>query len=266
MRRVIGNCQNVDQDEPGSDNCEIGAGSDDCSGQFHLGKLQDIPNVPSDRKTYRVLVVDDSVLPRAAARTMLGTTAGFRLCGEASSGRDALEAIAAVNPDLVLMDVHMPGLDGAATTRALLERYPNVKVIAWTVSESSDDLLRMMQAGCSGYVLKDSGPTELQRALSAAIRSESPVPRKMIPEVLRRVARQTPLSQATTVALTSREMQVLRGVARGLPTKRLARELGLAPPSIETHLHNIFRKLNSTNRGEAVSTALKLGLITLADL
>jgi DNA-binding NarL/FixJ family response regulator len=174
--------------------------------------------------------------------------------------------MATLKADIVLMDVHMPDMDGAATTKALLEQYPAVKVIAWTVSESSDDLLRMMQAGCSGYVLKDSGPAELQRALWAAVRSESPVPRKMIPEVLRRVAERTPLSQATTIALTSREMQVLRGIAKGLTTKRLAIELGLAAPSIETHLHNIFRKLNATNRGEAVSTALKLGVITLADL
>jgi DNA-binding NarL/FixJ family response regulator len=197
---------------------------------------------------------------------MLGTTAGFRLCGEASSGAAAIEAMATLNPDLVLMDVHMPEMDGAATTRALLERHPNVKVIAWTVSESSDDLLRMIQAGCSGYVLKDSGPSELQRALGAAIRSESPVPRRMIPDVLRRVASETPLSQATTAALTSREMQILGGVAKGHTTKRIAQDLGLKAPSVETHLHNIFRKLNATNRGEAVSTALKLGLITLADL
>jgi len=197
---------------------------------------------------------------------MLGTAAGLRLCGEASSGAEALEAMASLKADLVLMDVHMPEMDGAMTTRVLLERYPDTKVVAWTVSESSDDLLRMMQAGCSGYVLKDSGPSELQRALWAALRMESPVPRRMIPEDLSRVAERTPLSQATTVALTSREMQVLRGVAKGLTTKRLAKELGLAPPSIETHLHNIFRKLKSTNRGEAVSTALKLGLITLADL
>jgi DNA-binding NarL/FixJ family response regulator len=168
--------------------------------------------------------------------------------------------------DLVLMDVHMPDMDGASTTKALLKAHPETRVIAWTVSESSDDLLRMMQAGCSGYVLKDSGPSELQRALWSAVRSESPVPRKMIPGVLRRVAERTPLSQATTVALTSREMQVLRGIAKGLTTKRLAQELNLAAPSVETHLHNIFRKLDSTNRGEAVSTALKLGLITLADL
>lgn len=197
---------------------------------------------------------------------MLSKAVGLHHCGDASSGQEALAAMASLKADLVLMDVHMPGMDGPATTRALLAGYPDIKIIAWTVSEASDDLLRMIQAGCSGYVLKDSGPAELQRALWAAIRSESPVPRKMIPEVLRRVAERSPLSQETTVALTSREMQVLRGIAKGLTTKRLALELGLKAPSVETHLHNIFRKLNSTNRGEAVSTALKLGLITLADL
>jgi len=214
-----------------------------------------------------VLVVDDSVLPRAAARTMLGSATGLRLVGEASSGAEALKAMAAVKADLVLMDVHMPGMDGAATTAEIMAQYPKVKVIAWTVSESSDDLLRMMRAGCSGYVLKDVGPAELQRALWSAVRSESPVPRKMIPDVLRRVTEQTPLSQGTsTVALTSREMQILRGIAKGIPTKRLAQQLGLRAPSVETHLHNLFRKLSATNRGEAVSTALKMGLITLGDL
>ena len=197
---------------------------------------------------------------------MLANAVGLRHCGEASSGAEALDAMASLKADLVLMDVHMPGMDGPATARAIIAEFPETKVIAWTVSESSDDLLRMIQAGCSGYVLKDSGPGELQRALWAAVRSESPVPRKMIPEVLRRVADRSPLSQVTTVALTSREMQILRGIARGLTTKRLALELGLRAPSVETHLHNVFRKLNSTNRGEAVSTALKLGLITLADL
>ncbi|HEV2036549.1 MAG TPA: response regulator transcription factor [Candidatus Dormibacteraeota bacterium] len=211
-------------------------------------------------------MVDDSTLPRVAARAMLGTASGLRLCGEAASGAEALRAMGALKPDLVLMDVHMPDMDGPTTTKALLAQFPGTKVIAWTVSESSDDLLRMMQAGCSGYVLKDVGPGELQRALQAALRSESPVPRKMIPEVIRRVAGQTPLSQTGTVTLTSREMQVLRGVAKGHTTKRLATELGLAAPSIETHLHNIFKKLDSSNRGEAVSTALKLGIITLADL
>ena len=215
---------------------------------------------------YRVLVVDDSILPRAAARAMLASATNLRLVGEASSGPDALRAMDALKADIVLMDVHMPEMGGPETAKALLAAHTGTKVIAWTVSESSDDLLRMMQAGCSGYILKDAGPGELQHALLAALRSESPVPRKMIPGVLRRLAESAPLSQAHLTPLTSREMQILRGVAKGYTTKRLARDIGLAPPSIETHLHNIFRKLNASNRGEAVSTALKLGLVTLADL
>ena len=82
--------------------------------------------------------------------------------------------MATLKPDLVLMDVNMPEMDGPTTTKKIIAQYPEAKVIAWTVSESSDDLLRMMQAGCSGYVLKDAGPGELQRALQAALRSESP--------------------------------------------------------------------------------------------
>ena len=213
-----------------------------------------------------MLVVDDSLLPRTAARAMLGAGSDLRLVGEASSGAEALKAIESLRPDLVLMDVHMPEMDGPTTAKAALSQYPDTKIIAWTVSESSDDLLRMMQAGCSGYVLKDVGPSELQHALLAALRSESPVPRKMIPDVLRRVADRSPLSQETQVSLTSREMQILRGVAKGHTTKHLSKDLGLAAPSIESHLRNIFRKLNANNRGEAVSSALKLGLITLADL
>jgi DNA-binding NarL/FixJ family response regulator len=197
---------------------------------------------------------------------MLAPPSPLRLVGEASSGVDAMRAMESLKPDLVLMDVHMPHMDGPATARSVLARFPTVKIVAWTVSEASDDLVRMMQAGCAGYVLKDAGPAELQHALLAALRSESPVPRRMIPEVLRRVAEVAPLSRGAAVSLTSREMQILRGIAKGHTTKRLARDLGLRAPSVETHIHNIFKKLAVGNRGEAVSLALKLGLITLADL
>ena len=197
---------------------------------------------------------------------MLASASSLRLVGEASSGAEALKAVDSLKPDLILMDVHMPEMDGPATAKAVLSKHPDIKVVAWTVSESSDDLLRMMQVGCAGYVLKDAGPGELQRALLSALRSESPVPRKMIPEVLRRVAESTPLSQSNVVPLTSREMQILRAIAKGHTTKRMAADLGLAAPSIETHLHNVFRKLSASNRGEAVSAGLKVGLITLSDL
>ena len=222
--------------------------------------------VPEDARAFRVLVVDDSIVPRAAAKTLLAATKGLRFCGDATTGEEAIQKMSLLKPDLILMDVHMPGMDGPAATKALRELNPAVRIVAWTVSEASDDLLRMMQAGCSGYVLKDAGPQELERALLAAIRSETPVPRKMIPEVLRRIGENTPLSRARTTALTSREMQILRGAAKGHTSKKLAHDTGLALPSVETHLRNIFRKLGASNRGEAVSTALKLGLITLADL
>lgn len=228
-------------------------------------KLHAIVRSASSRKV-RVLVVDDSVVPRTAAKAMLASAPQLRLVGEALSGSEALRAIASLKPELVLMDVHMPDMDGPTTARAVLDRDPKVKIIAWTVSDSSDDLLRMMKAGCTGYVLKDSGPTELQRALLAALRSESPVPRRMIPDVLRRISESAPIGGTSQISLTSREMQVLRGMARGHTTKRLAKDLGLAPASVDTHIRNVFKKLSANNRGEAVSAGLKLGLITLSDL
>jgi DNA-binding NarL/FixJ family response regulator len=205
-------------------------------------------------------------MPRLAARAMLTISKDFALCGEAASGQEAIDLVPKLKPDLVLMDVHMSGLDGPATTRLLLELNSDLKIVAWTVSDSGDDLLRMMQAGCAGYVLKDVGPDELHRALRAALKSETPVPRRMIPGVLRRVAQQAPPPPPTDIALTSRELQVLRGLARGLSTKRISQEFGLAIPTVETHLSHVYRKLGVGNRGEAVSTALKLNLISLADV
>jgi DNA-binding NarL/FixJ family response regulator len=213
-----------------------------------------------------VFVVDDSVVPRTAARAMLAASRGLRFVGDASTGRDALPLIDKLKPDVVLMDVHMPVMDGPATAESVLALLPSVKIVAWTVSESSDDLVRMMRAGCAGYLLKDAGPAELERALLAALRSESPVPRRMIPEVLRRVVNTAPAPVPVKVNLTSRELEVLRGVAKGHTTKRLATDLGLATPSVETHIRNMFKKLGASNRGEAVSRALKVGLITLSDL
>lgn len=245
--------------------CEIDIRTQGTSKKF-VGKLRDITKAATGHRKYRVLVVDDSVVPRTAARAMLGSVAELRFVGEAASGAEALRAADELTPDLVLMDVHMPEMDGPTTAKALLRKHPTIKIVAWTVSESSDDLLRMMQAGCAGYVLKDVGPAELNRALLSALRSESPVPRRMIPDVLRRVSDSAPLSSPNKVDLTSRELEVLRGAAKGYTTKRLARDLGLRAPSIETHLRNIFKKLNASNRGEAVSTALKIGVITLADL
>lgn len=220
----------------------------------------------TDHKVYRVVVVDDSLLPRIAAKALLKASTNFRLVGEASAGNQAVDVVRTSRADVVLVDVDMPGMDGAATAAALREAFPDLKLVAWTVSESSDDLLRMIRAGCSGYVLKEVGPSELDHALTAAVRSEDPFPRKMIPGVLRKVAATTSATQTPPVKLTSRELQLLRSLAQGWSTKRISRETGLAVPTIETHLGNLYRKLGVGNRGEAVSAGLRANLLTLADV
>jgi two-component system response regulator DegU len=212
------------------------------------------------------MVVDDRAMPRIAAKAMLSSIAGVTFVGEATSGAEALKIAARLKPDIVLMDVDMSDMDGPQATTELLGAYPATKVLAWTVSDTSDDLLRMIHAGCAGYVLKDVGPEELHRAIIAAVRQEMPIPRRMMPDVLRRAADQTPSDSGFEVSLTTRELETLRWMAKGLPVKSIARKMQISPASVDTHLRNVYRKLGVNNRGEAVNIALKQGVVKLSDL
>ena len=197
---------------------------------------------------------------------MLAGAPDLELVAEASSGVEAV-ALASRRPvDVVLLDVDMNEMDGAETARQLLARHPNLTIIAWTVSDASDDLLRMMQAGCVGYVLKDVGPDELQRAIRAGLRREAPVPRRMLPEILKRAVPRATGDPRAEINLTDRELEALRLVAKGLPSKRIALEMKISLASVDTHLRNTYRKLGANNRGEAVSKAIRAGLLGIADL
>ena len=152
----------------------------------------------------RVLIVDDQAPFRDAARAVVEATDGFEVVGESGTGEASIEAAAQLTPDLVLMDVNLPGINGLEATRRISQLETGARVLILTVHAEEQYLLPVVQAGGSGYVLKDVGPSELQHALLAAVRSESPVPRKMIPEVLRRVAAQSSLAQTSSISLTSR--------------------------------------------------------------
>ncbi len=187
--------------------------------------------------------------------------------GAASSSAEALSAVATARPDVVLMDVDMPGDDGAETTRLLLEKHPHLCVLAWTVSDSSEDLVRMMQAGCSGYVLKDAAPSELRRAIAVALHDEIPLPRRLMPGVLKRVGLvHRPEPMLGEESLTPRELEVLSLMARGLSRKLVATELGIQVSSVDTHAKAAYRKLGASSRSQAVSHALRQGLISIQDL
>ena len=220
-------------------------------------------NTNQDRPV-TVVVVDDRVVPRMAARAMLADADDFQFVGEAAGAKEALSAIPRLRPDLVLLDVEMPEMDGAALAKRLVQDVPTAKLLAWTVSEAGDDLVRMLRAGCTGYVLKDTGPQEMLRALRAAMRDDSPIPRRMVPEVLRRL--QARPQSDLDIHLTRREEDVLQLLAKGAPRKQIATMLGIAINSVDTHMKAIYRKLDVSSQTEAVNAALRSGLIDIEEL
>lgn len=213
-----------------------------------------------------VIVVDDRRLARIAARAIVEASKDLTWLGEATSADEALALVSRVKPDMVLLDVEMPGVDGAETARRLRLKQPDLVILAWTVSDEGDDLLRMLQAGCAGYALKESGPAELHNAIRAALRKETVVPRKMLGAILRQAADYVPDPAADRVNLTPTEMTILRLIAKGLPSKQIAGRMGVAQSSVETHVRNIFRKLDANNRTAAVGFALKRRLLKVSDL
>ena len=218
------------------------------------------------RTPVRLVVVDDRQLARIAAKAMLLEMPDMQWSGEASTADEAVMLVDRIQPDVVLLDVEMPGIDGPATARRLLDANPQLVILAWTVSDSGDDLLRMFQAGCVGYALKESGPSELHTAIQVALRRETVVPRRMLGEVLRQAADHVPDPNAPRVFLTPTEGHILRLMAKGYPSKQIAVQTGTAPSSVETHIRNIYRKLNANNRAAAIGFALKRRLIRLSDL
>ena len=213
-----------------------------------------------------VFVVDDRRLARVAAKAIIAESTDLEWLGEASSAEEAIAAVPRVRPTVVLLDVEMPGVDGANTAKRLTALVPNLVILAWTVSDSGDDLLRMLQAGCVGYALKESGPNELGNAIRAALRRETVVPRRMLGGILSQAADYVPDVTTTRVSLTPTEMIILRHLAKGLPSKQIAAQVGVAQSSVDTHIRNIYRKLDANSRTAAVGYALKLRLLRVSDL
>jgi DNA-binding NarL/FixJ family response regulator len=213
-----------------------------------------------------IYVVDDRRLARIAAKAIIDESRDLTWLGEASVADEAFSVVPRLKPDVVLLDVEMPGVDGPQTARRLKELVPDVVILAWTVSDAGDDLLRMFNAGCAGYALKESGPAELHNAIRAALRRETVVPRRMLGAILLQAADYIPDPSAPKVVLTPTELRILKMIARGLPSKQIAVQDGVAQSSVETHVRNIYRKLDANNRTAAVGYALKLRILKLSDL
>jgi DNA-binding NarL/FixJ family response regulator len=194
----------------------------------------------------RVVVVDDHELVRAGLLELLGSTADLEVVGTAVDGESALDVVSAQQPEVVLMDLSMPGIGGIAATREILARHPSVRLVALTSSSDSSEVLGALDAGAIGYLLKDATPEELRDGIRAAARGDSPLSPKAARAVV--AARG---EQKKEPELSTRERQVLICVAGGLPNKLIARDLGISEKTVKAHLTSVFQQIGVSDRTQA---------------
>lgn len=214
----------------------------------------------------RVLLVDDQALFREGLRTLLSFHHDIEVVGEAGNGRDALDFAAAHQPDVVLMDLRMPVLDGVATTQQLKKDFPTVRVIVLTTFDDDETIFDGLRAGAVGYLLKDVSSDKLVEAIRAAARGESFLQPSITAKVLAEFAR---LEKHTTTSrqagliepLSDRELEILQRVAAGDSNKEIANELFIAEGTVKNHVTNILGKLGVRDRTQAALRARELGLI-----
>jgi NarL family two-component system response regulator LiaR len=207
----------------------------------------------------RVLIVDDHAVVREGLRAFLQTQDGIEVAGEAANGNEAVEVASRLVPDVILMDLVMPELDGVRAMRVLRERVPAARVIVLTSFLDEDKLLPAIRAGAAGYLLKNADPKELARAVRAAHAGEAlldPVVAARLVETLAADGGVDPIDR-----LTPREREVLVLIGRGFPNKRIAQELGLAEKTVKTHVGHVLAKLGVTDRTQAAVVAVRAGLV-----
>jgi NarL family two-component system response regulator LiaR len=207
-----------------------------------------------------VLIVDDHAVVREGLRTFLALQDGIEVVGEAADGREALAAEARLSPDVILMDLVMPVLDGVQAMRALQERGSRSHVIVLTSFLDDERILPAIRAGASGYLLKDVEPAELARAVRGATGDRATIDPTVAARLLRTLAGDDPPAHAVPDTLTPRERQVLCLIAAGRSNKRIALELGVAEKTVKTHVGHVLAKLDVSDRTQAALVAVRAGL------
>ncbi len=202
----------------------------------------------------KVLAVDDHPLVRKGIASILSNEGDMQLVGEANNGREAVDLFRQHHPDVVLMDLRMPEMDGIQATQAIRKDYPDARIIALTSYDGDQDIYRALEAGVRGYMLKEMVHTDVLRA----IRTVHSGKRLMPQEVAGRLTEYFP-----QVALTPREVEVLGHVARGLANKEIADKLGTASGTVKMHIQNILEKLGAADRTHAVTIAIQRGILHL---
>lgn len=209
----------------------------------------------------RIVLADDHALVREATAELLDRSEGLRVIGQAADGTEALRLVGALRPEVLLLDLAMPGLDGLEVTRRVRELSPATRIVALTAHEEQPYVLAMLEAGASGYLSKASRGQEVVQAVRAAAAGET----VFSSTIANSVARSALGRGGPEMPLTARELDVLSAAARGLGNKQIATELGMSARTVQTHLTSVFGKLGVSSRTEAVLLALRRGWVR-ADL
>lgn len=212
----------------------------------------------------RVLVVDDHPVVRQGIRNLLGTEPDIQCVGEAANGREAIAAVAQANPDVILLDLVMPELDGIGAIREILAEHQQVRILVLTSFATDDKLFPAIKAGAMGYLLKDTQPEDLVQAIKQVHAGEYSLHPSIAGKVLQSVSQQ-PEGRLTTDPLTAREVEVLQSITRGLTNQQIAVELSISMATVRTHVSNILRKLHLASRTQAALYAIREGLAPLFD-
>jgi DNA-binding NarL/FixJ family response regulator len=202
----------------------------------------------------RVMCVDDHPVVRKGIASLLANEPDTLLVGEASNGKEAIELFRALRPDVMLIDLRMPQLDGISATRQIRKEFPDVRIIALTSYDGDQDIYQALEAGVRGYLLKETVHAELVHAIRAVYAGKRLVP----PEVAERLSEYFP-----QVALTPREVEVLSLVAQGMANKDIAERLGTASGTVKMHVQKILEKLGAADRTHAVTIAIRRGILHL---
>lgn len=205
--------------------------------------------------TIRVLVVDDHPVVRSGLVGMLAAEEDLEIVGEAGDGEEALIRVAALAPDVVLMDLRMPRLDGAGATARIVAEHPASRVLVLTTYDTDADIVRAVEAGATGYLLKDTPQAQLVQAVRAAARGETVLAPAVAARLVSRMRTPGPES------LTRREVEVLAAVARGLSNAEIGQALYIGEATVKTHLLRTFAKLGVDDRTRAVTVAMELGIL-----
>lgn len=202
----------------------------------------------------RILTADDHPLIRAGLVSFIATEPGLEVVAEAGNGEEALEKYRELRPDIVLMDLSMPVMDGLAATKAIHDEFPDARVIVLTTYDGDEDIHRALDAGARGYLLKDMVAEEVVNTIRTVHAGRRGIPQP----IAARLAEHTP-----RIALTPREVEVLSLVAKGLSNGEAANRIGRTEGTVKVHLKNILQKLGANDRTEAVTTAIRRGFIRL---